>query len=406
MTDSAVRPTAAARGRDAIGVAVLWLTLAAATFAQKFAAPGTGRAISIGVAVVAGAAALGLLLRRLTIRAPVFIGYIALLGVLCLCAALGMGSRISLNSLALLATLLFPYALRLDVPGDWQAFALKSFRVVACAIALIGVAQFPLQFVVGRRIAFPLDLALSRDLLVSGYNNLNTLAYGSTILKANGVFMLEPSMMSQLLALAIIVEMLHFESLFVLGLLAAGMLVTYSGTGLLLLGAVVPFVLLSRRNFMLLIAPAFLIVVAAQFSAQLNLDAFLDRAGEFSSERTSGYARFVSIFHILGQYVVGNDVALFFGRGPGSIAEYFNRQHFEAYDPTWGKLVYEYGLVGTAAYLAFAIGAVARCEAAAALKWALALQFIFLADYLLIPLIHALIAALVIWPSAERRTGA
>ena len=104
----------------------------------------------------------------------------------------------------------------------------------ASVAALIGVAQFVGQFVFGADIAFFLDKHLPENVTVSGYNSLIPLYWDSPVYKSNGVFFLEPSFLSQYMAVAIILELLFFSNWKRVVLYAAAMFASFSGTGMVL----------------------------------------------------------------------------------------------------------------------------------------------------------------------------
>ena len=74
--------------------------------------------------------------------------------------------------------------------------------------------------------------------------------YGSEYYKSNGVFMLEPSHFSQILALGVIAELASRRRTTRLAILSLALLTTYSGTGPLLLAIMSPLLapLVGFRN--------------------------------------------------------------------------------------------------------------------------------------------------------------
>jgi hypothetical protein len=71
--------------------------------------------------------------------------------------------------------------------------------------------------------------------LAQGYNTSFPMEYGSSIVKANAFVFLEPSFLSQFLALALVVGVIVRVRSWQLLVLALGMASTLSGTGILLL---------------------------------------------------------------------------------------------------------------------------------------------------------------------------
>jgi hypothetical protein len=128
----------------------------------------------------------------------------------------------------------------------------------------------------------------------------------------------------------------------------------------------------------------------------------LDRFGEFGSTYSSGFARFLSPFYLFNDFIFTSIRSTLFGLGPGAIKVFFNNYYVEVHDPTWGKLFFEYGLVGT---LPFALFITCSFFADASTKWlagALFLNWLVLGGYLLSAPIACLILSLTMWHPANR----
>lgn len=379
--------------------------LLANTVLQKLAIPGTGGVLPLSLLLTAGLLAAGVALGRLTPVATVAVALIATVGVLVAVAGLSPATSISLNGLALAVALLVPYAFALR-PGTLDpAFVTRSFNRLAALFAVLGIVQFFAQFVVGPEIAFYLDMAPPADLLLAGFNNLNELSYQAGIYKANGVFMLEAAFLNQFLCIAVVIELITTRRLSYLALYGAGILVTYSGTGLLLLAAIAPAYIVRKGYFGLAAGGALLAVLFVAFADTLGLGTFLDRTSEFSSDQSSGFARFISIFYLLEEFVWVDPLATLVGRGPGSVAEHVSSVAYSAFDPTWGKVMYEYGVIGFAAYFAFIGFTVLRAKASGYLKAALLLQFMFLGGYVATTPVHIEMWTLLVWPTLAGAAG-
>ena len=72
------------------------------------------------------------------------------------------------------------------------------------------------------------------------------MGYGSHEYRANGVFLLEPSFFSQVLAVGIVAELCTFGRLSRLALFGLALIVSYSGTGLIVLAVCLPLCLIGR----------------------------------------------------------------------------------------------------------------------------------------------------------------
>ncbi len=134
----------------------------------------------------------------------------------------------------------------------------------------------------------------------------------------------------------------------------------------------------------------------------MHLTALMDRASEFSSDRSSAFARFLSPFYLFQDFIFPHVQTTLFGLGPGAIEPFFNSLEYEVHDPTWGKLFFEYGVVGTLPFVVFIcyclfVGARSYWLSAAAF-----LNYLILGGNLLDARLQALMLVLVVFPSAYR----
>jgi hypothetical protein len=86
------------------------------------------------------------------------------------------------------------------------------------------------------------------------------------------------------------------------------------------------------------------------------------------------------------------------------VQEQFQQFSFYAFDPTWGKVIYEYGLIGSLVYFSFLYRALYKGPKG--LRFALGYTYLFLGGYLLNASVLMQVAALVVWvggiPSTEK----
>jgi hypothetical protein len=368
------------------------------TFFHKFALSFGDIKIFLGFVFILMSAAFGFMAGRLEIRKINFAAYTCMGGVLALTQLLGQ-QEYSFISLLFLLIVHTPYIF--GVKPDLLATnsPLIFYQKVMVLFAVLGVIQYFAQFVVGVELAFPIDHFLS-GVVMPGYNALNSLAYGSEVYKATAVFMLEPAMLCQYLAIAIVVEMIYFKNLKRIAAYLCGIAVTFSGTGLILLFILAPIYLILNRQFMLLMGMLIVLVTSPLWAPVLGLERTLERAGEFTSPHSSGYARFISIFPTLDTYIVPETQTLLFGLGAGSIYDIVSsdERDYEAFNPSWGKMVFEYGVIGGLAYFLFIGFVIARGASSWYVKAALFLQLMLLGEYILAPMVHVLILAFIVWP--------
>lgn len=92
------------------------------------------------------------------------------------------------------------------------------------------------------------------------------------------------------------------------------------------------------------------------FSIFLNIvysdNFFVQRAGEFESgaliQTSSAAARFINPIIPLADEVLKSTKSYLFGFGPRTQKRDSGRRDYDAHDPTWSKLVYDYGFFGGA----------------------------------------------------------
>ena len=104
-----------------------------------------------------------------------------------------------------------------------------------------------------------MKISFQTPFIVQHFNKQAALAYGSEVYRANGVFLLEPSFFSQVLAVAIIAELctlggkIPLASATRLAVFSAALFVSYSGTGVLVLAVCLPLYVVMRRRWGLLL---------------------------------------------------------------------------------------------------------------------------------------------------------
>jgi hypothetical protein len=385
-------------------VSVPWaLLFSALVVLQSVAVPGIGitSEIVLGGALFAGTA----WLRREAIsrsRLLLFLVSIAALSLSAFVASSG-GKAPSLPSLLLLIAIYWWFFV--DLPDCTDLSRFRALRLVILLCAVAGIVQFSAQQVIGFR-SF-IDL-LPESLRLEGFNTSNAVRYGLRFLRSNGYFFLEPSIFSQFMAIGILLEVLVFRQRgLVLALMLAGLIVSVSGTGIMLLvvsGVVAA--LRDRAQFRNLAIFGLLLLLLVAGFAVVDFDGlrllFLERALEFAVPGSSGHARFVApVIYVLHQW--GDLGALLFGAGPGAAIGLAEDLGLFADAPLLPKLLSEYGLVGTVPMVALIV---ARLRGAHVAGWYKAMLFTlywFLGANLLAPLI--VLATLLLHASVPKSPG-
>lgn len=285
--------------------------------------------------------------------------------------------------LVLVALVMLGGVARAAIPADWgtppswlsasQFLAFTSFGVLAfaqpvdearffrvvnaafAAIAAAGMLQFALQFA-GLGL-FSFDGLIPESLIFQGFNTAIPIGVGGYF-KSNGFFLIEPSVFSQVMALAVIIELLIFRRLAYLAAFVVGLMVSISGTGwVMILGFVLTASFsLGRRGLQLAAATVGLGVVAVAGLAVAfpdGFELFMARTSELNGMGSSGHDRFVTPWWLV-QYVLDRTPwAALYGVGPG-VTDHM------AMHPPWMyntnppvKIGLEYGLPSFVAYLLY-----------------------------------------------------
>ncbi|HLJ21006.1 MAG TPA: hypothetical protein VKU84_12440, partial [Stellaceae bacterium] len=247
---------------------------------------------------------------------------------------------------------------------------------------------------------------LPETILTQSFNFVIPVPGAWALNKSNGFFLLEPSHFSQMMALAVVAEMAFFRPSWRLAILGLALLLSYSGTGLVICALFVPLLLVRRghgRLVVLSLGGAFILYL---FANLIHLTSLVDRLSEFDSEQSSAFARFLSPFYLFSDLVFPHIDTTLFGLGPGSIEPYFNAMEYTVHDPTWGKLFFEYGMVGTIPFLIF----ICRCLFAGArsvsLSSAVFFTYLVLGGNLVDARMEPLILALVVYQSRPKPAAA
>jgi hypothetical protein len=312
---------------------------------------------------------------------------------------------VSFGSMAQLVAIYLPFAVVLHAPGDARAawgWTLRVFGHVALFCALAGIAQFYAQFFIQEPWLFKFNQLLPWRL--QGAPGYNTVIPVGELYKSNGFFLREPSHFSFLMALAILLELQTTRRLWRLAIFGLALLLTYSGTGLLVLAIGLLFPLGRRTVLTLLVGGSVGLVLMLTLGEALNLEFTLNRVAEFGSERSSAYGRYVAPVLRLHAEFDSQPWSAFIGHGPGTILR--NARSF-SFDPTWAKALYEYGLLGLMALIALVGYCLTRITASSSLRVALFVGWLITGGYLLSPENCALLYLLLCgWPASERSSEA
>jgi hypothetical protein len=262
---------------------------------------------------------------------------------------------------------------------DLYKSTVRVFQLLVLTVSLVGVAQFIAQFIVdGRRLI--VFYGIVPDFLLSAAHDQasgEARTFGSGIIKSNGIFLAEPSALSQITALGILIEVLEFRRPRYLVVMTLGFLVAYSGTGLMTLLLFLPLAGLRNSRagasvFMMVVFSLGLFVTGI-----IDLSAFTSRVDEFDTVNSSGFGRFVAPFWLAAkQFDTGSLQTLLAGSGPGTVTTFTDLRYSTA-APTWLKLLFEYGIIGSFIFVCFLASCLRKSRCPGLVLAALLFTYVF-----------------------------
>jgi hypothetical protein len=301
-----------------------------------------------------------------------------------------LGRQSSLPSLWLLLILYLPWVFCVSRQFlDQMPHVMRTFVWLMMILGLIGDGQMLAQLLGGWTYTDFLQNIVGENLIAQGFNTANQISYTNTVIKANAFVFLEPSFLSQFLALALIVSLLIKAPAWQPLVLGLGMAGTLSGTGILLLvvGIAMMTVLVPNR-----IRPSYVIagiVGLAIVFATPAANILLERRTETSQSGSSGSLRFVQPYQEVGQGLAEDPSRYLIGAGAGSserLLESDRNHKGEAVVytiPT--KLAFEYGLPAAVLFVAFLMVSILRGPPLPVLPTCVIFMIFFLSGSLLQP---------------------
>jgi hypothetical protein len=243
----------------------------------------------------------------------------------------------------------FVFALRPGGPSRVDAdWILRTFSNVALFCAWAGIVQFSAQFFIKADWLFDFSPYLPSFLRSSG--GYNVVIPVGDLFKSNGFFFKEPSLFSLALAFGLLVEISRYRRWWRIAAMAIALLLTYSGSGLVILGIGLLFPI-RAKNLLRLCAVALVGGIAAMLLWDvLNLGFTLGRVMEFGEPKSSGHQRYIAPVQLIADSLSADPWTLWLGRGPGSItrAGSYWAWFYMFHDPTFAKAFFEYGALGLA----------------------------------------------------------
>jgi hypothetical protein len=245
-----------------------------------------------------------------------------------------------LTAVYILTAMYAGFTLRVWVTRDEASHCFKVFQSCMVIIAAIVLCQQAIQYTIGSQFWPNLDVIVPKSFLYPGFAYIRPYSWQSPYLEPNGIFFLEPSVLSLYLAIAIGLEIEWFRNMWRLGLYATAMLACLAETGPVALILAGPFLLAKFGRKLAIIVvilgiPASLVLFEAGW-----LDIFLDRTTELSNSNSSGYNRVVLPLQSIIDQFSNSEEPILTGFGPGSSTKGLNIVQWP-----FSKLFYEYGFL-------------------------------------------------------------
>jgi hypothetical protein len=316
---------------------------------QKLGMPaGGGKVIAINLPLILGSLGALWLLRpsSVVIDPKRAIMFSLFCGIAIMSQVFGGSLEFSPTGLMLMLGMYVPLIFRWEVRREDYLRLMQLFQRSMLAVAFIVFALQILQKLRGWQSWPDMNKMVPEALLVTGFNYYRETSFNSGVLSPHAVVFLEPSIVSQFLALAIVIEFEFFKRNWWLAIFVPALLLTGSGTGMLMLIFVAPFIA-KKLPPKLLITGAVVAGVGGGIAGSMGLlDKYAERLAEVNQVGTSGYYRFTLPFQQLVEALSTPERA-FFGTGAGSTVE---REDIATVTLAINKLVTEYGALTAIAF--------------------------------------------------------
>jgi hypothetical protein len=304
----------------------------------------------------------------------------------------------SLTSYSLFLVLYSLLTLSRPSTADRYKSTLQVFQFLVMLLSCIAIAQFPAQFVVdGQRLLT--FYGMIPDFLMAGAGGIHTIhpiEGFPNLLKSNAIFLAEPSTLSQITALGILIEVLEFRRPRYMLVMVPGFLLAYSGTGLMTLLLLLPLAGLSHGRVAL---SALLVVMSALglFAIGIiDLSVFVARSNEFEASGSSGYARFVApVLAAAELFDTGSVQTFVLGAGPGTGTNVVG----------WLRPFYEYGIIGSFFVVCFLASCLRGSRCPKIVLAALIFTYLFLGGFLDASILTLIIVLCTLHGPEPRRGG-
>jgi hypothetical protein len=302
------------------------------------------------------------------------------------------------SAMLLLMVLYMPIVINVVVPKDAFLGGVDLFQKIMLFIFAVVLYERVSQVLFSYKAWPNLNELLPRSILIPEYNYLRETGWQTGIYQPNGVFFLEPSIVSQFFALALIMEIVWFKKLWRMALFALGMLLSQAGTGFVVLGLTSPLLLkhLPPRLLPAIIAGVIAVTAVGIWSGVAP--SMFNRTAEFSQSGSSGRQRFVDPLIRMSNRIASSD-SFYTGIGAGNTVT--GRAGIEF---PFSKLFLEYGLLATALFYAMFLFALFESPPSRTVAWAFLMFHTFGGGGLSVPvyaITTMLFCTIISFPSEE-----
>jgi hypothetical protein len=350
--------------------------LVSALFLPRFALPFGNTFLQLDFVAIGGILLFQFISGKLLIRYDRLLWFLGF-ALAATCSLLLNFNRTMLTGYFLFVIFFSLYSFSRPTTANQYKITLEAFQFLVMLLSCLAVLQLGAQFV-GEYDRLTHFYGLIPDFLWGPFQ-----AEEGTHFRGTGIFLTEPSSLSQFTALGILIEVLEFRRLRYLLILALGFLLSYSGTGLMLLLLFLPLAGLRRDGAA---SPALLVVIFTLglfATGIIDVSLFTSRANEFQSRGTSGFSRFVAPFYLAAEHFDFEALqTLLLGSGPGTakifVSTAANTLYSGNFAATWLKYLHEYGLIGSFVFACFLACCLRRSRCPSLVTAAIVFAWLFL----------------------------
>jgi hypothetical protein len=379
VVDAAAAPTRLRSAMDRSAVRTDVALLVSALFLQRFTLPFGNTFLHLDLVAIGFILICQFLCGKLVIQYSRILSFLGV-GLMATCSLLVNFKSTMLTGYFLFTVFFFLFTFIRSSNHDQYKRTLQGFQFLVMLLSSLGVAQFAAQFVVDGRELINFYGIVPNFLFSDPASGIHDPRTFGNIIKATGLFLPEPSSLSQLTALGILIEILEFRRPRYLLVMTLGFLLSYSGTGLMLLLLFLPLVGLRHKEAALTALFIVIFMVGLVATGIIDVSVFTSRIGEFdaTNANSSAFNRFVAPLWLAAErFDIGSLQALLIGSGPGTVKT-VSDPWFGGSEANWFKLFYEYGIIGSFIFCCFLASCFRRSRCPGAVIAAIIFAYFFL----------------------------